>query len=104
MRIGIGRQDITPPIGIPHTLWGARSHDVADRIHQSLLATVLAIWGDAQPIVLVDLDLPYLTSAEAARLRQQIAVALSIPAANISLGWTHTHGTALWDADTRNGD
>ncbi len=38
-RIGIGRVEITPPVGIYARLWGSAVHDVAEGVHQPLLAT-----------------------------------------------------------------
>ena len=39
LRAGVGRADMTPPVGIAHVNWGARVHDRAEGIDMPLYAT-----------------------------------------------------------------
>lgn len=41
--VGVGRRDITPPVGIYARHWGAAAHDVAEGVHRPLCATAMAI-------------------------------------------------------------
>ena len=65
-RLGIGRCDITPPVGIYHRFWGAAEHDQATGVHRPLEATVVLIGpgpdagrsdrGDPGPFAIIALD------------------------------------------------
>ena len=52
LKVGVGRQDMTPPVGIPHTLWGARTRETADRIHIPLNATALCLDNDGTRVLI----------------------------------------------------
>ena len=41
--IGVGREDITPPVGIYARNWGAAKHDVAEGVHRPLTLTALTL-------------------------------------------------------------
>src|SRR5512134_1499243 len=41
VRIGLGRADITPPVGIYHRLWGAARHDRATGVHRPVTCEVM---------------------------------------------------------------
>ncbi|HTM53952.1 MAG TPA: hypothetical protein VL175_07980, partial [Pirellulales bacterium] len=41
--VGVGRADITPPVGMYHRMWGAAAHERSTGIHQPLTATALAL-------------------------------------------------------------
>ena len=41
--VGLGRSDVTPPLGIYHRFWGAASHDQAAGVHRPLTASVLLL-------------------------------------------------------------
>jgi len=55
-RIGVAREDITPPVGIYCRNWGAAKHDAAEGVHRPLTLTALTLQPDRQtkPLVLVD--------------------------------------------------
>ena len=40
---GVGRSDITPPIGIAHAGWGAAIHERAEGIHMPFHSTTLYV-------------------------------------------------------------
>ena len=56
LRVGVGRTDITPPVGIAHVNWGARVHDRAEGIDLDLWATAMIISDENTTAVLVDVD------------------------------------------------
>src|SRR5687767_10440034 len=41
LRFGLGRTDITPPVGIYHRLWGAARHDRATGVHRPITCEVM---------------------------------------------------------------
>ena len=57
--IGVGRADMTPPVGIYARSWGAAKHDVAAGIHRPLVATALSLQAakGEKPLVLLTIDL-----------------------------------------------
>ena len=57
-RIGIARDDITPPVGIYSRNWGAAKQDTADSIHRQLTLTALTIASSSggDPLVLIEAD------------------------------------------------
>ena len=57
-RIGVAREDITPPVGIYARSWGAAVHDVAEGIHRPMTVTALTLQernkrGKNPPLVLI---------------------------------------------------
>ena len=46
LRAGVGRIDITPPVGIAHGGWGAQVHQRAEGVDMPLLCTALVVSGD----------------------------------------------------------
>ncbi len=48
--VGLGRSDVTPPLGIYHRFWGAASHDQASGIHRPLTASVLLLGPLDDPV------------------------------------------------------
>ena len=103
-RAGVGRCDITPPIGIYHRMWGASLHDRATGVHRPLEATLLWLEPEApaigQPQIIMSLDHCILDAAEMMNIRQSIASATGVPYANIQVALSHTHGSG-WMSRTR---
>ena len=101
-RIGLAREDITPPVGIYSRNWGAALHDVADAIHRPLSLTALTLQtaNDAEPLVWVDADAGWWRGLSVARaFRARLFEALDIDSARILFGLTHTHAAVpLTDA------
>lgn len=103
LKVGVGREDMTPPVGIAHTLWGARTRETADRIHLPLNATALCIENDGTRVLIVDIDVTGLPTPVCDELRAAIHQATGIPIAHVSIGVTHTHSAPVWAAETTNG-
>ncbi|HUE71869.1 MAG TPA: neutral/alkaline non-lysosomal ceramidase N-terminal domain-containing protein [Pirellulaceae bacterium] len=104
-RFAIASGDITPPIGIYHRMWGAATHDRAEGIHQPLRAMVaiLAPLVDPQPRrILVSLDHCLLGVEEMERLTAQVSRAAQVPASELLVTFTHTHGAGLMSLDRAN--
>jgi hypothetical protein len=95
-KVGFARADITPPVGIYHRMWGAALHDRATGVHAPLTAT--AVWlesleGDARRLVL-GLDHCLLDGAEFRNIRDRASCAAAIPADDVLVSMSHTHGSA----------
>jgi hypothetical protein len=100
-RIGVAREDITPPAGIYARNWGAAAHEVADGVHRPLTATALALASDGPPLVLIALDLGWWKSPDDERhVREAVLRALGLDAARLMINMSHTHaGPALCRED-----
>lgn len=101
-RAGVARIDITPPVGIYHRMWGAATHDRATSVHRPLLAT--ALWlepsagGAAQLVIAIDHCV--IDSAEMTRLRDAVARTTGLPATQVHIALSHTHGSG-WMSRSR---
>ena len=62
-RIGLSRATITPPAGIYARMWGSAKHDIAEGVHQPMLASCLVLQSGArgEELVLITLA-PWLSS------------------------------------------
>ena len=92
--IGVARRDITPPIGIYNRNWGAAENDVALGIHRPLTMTALALKqsDDAQPLVLLSLDLGWWRTREDEwECRSAVLKALNVDESRVMVHFTHTH-------------
>jgi hypothetical protein len=90
---------MTPPIGIAHVNWGARTHERAEGIHRELWATVLLLEQGSTRAAIVDLDFLLIPSADCRRLREKVAAAADLPWQNVRLSFTHTHSGPPWSSD-----
>ncbi|MGZ8688394.1 MAG: neutral/alkaline non-lysosomal ceramidase N-terminal domain-containing protein [Gaiellaceae bacterium] len=96
MRAGVGRADITPPVGIPAGGWGNQLHEISEGNDLELWATVLFVEGaDGARAAIADIDLCLLDDAQAARARGVIAQAAGLPAERVAVGTTHNHSVPV---------
>src|SRR5580704_4795520 len=91
LHAGAGREDITPPIGIAHVNWGARTHDVAEGVHLPLWATVLVLKDERTTLAIADVALCVIGEKDADALRGVIAEAVSTTPDHVRLSISHTH-------------
>jgi hypothetical protein len=96
-RIGIAREDITPPVGIYSRNWGAAKHDTADSIHRPLTLTALTISsspGDP-PLVLIDADLGWWRPLDLFNgFQKRLLEELSLDSSHFIFALSHTHAAA----------
>ena len=88
---GIGRSDITPPIGIAHAGWGASTHECAEGIDMPLYCTALYMANGDTRALIIDLDLTGVTEPLDSQIRQAASEASGVPGDNIRISSTHTH-------------
>ena len=89
---GVGRCDITPPVGIAHGNWIAQVHERAEGIDLPLLCTALAASDGDEEIILAEWELLYPPEGEWLRqIRERITGLTGVPASHIRISSTHTH-------------
>lgn len=101
-RVGFGRIDITPPVGIYHRMWGAALHDRSTGVHKPLMATALwleSLDGKHHHLVL-GLDHCLLPKEEFDAIRASVGEQLAIKPENVFVSMSHTHGSA-WMSRSR---
>jgi len=92
LRIGAVRKDITPPL--PADLSGyIRRFGKASKIHDPLLANLLLIDNGINQLLLISLDILFLSSELSSRLRQAISEELNMDKKNILIAAIHTHSS-----------
>jgi hypothetical protein len=94
-RIGLARSVITPPDGIYARLWGSATHDIADGIHQPMLATCMVLQSDSTSteLVLITLDAIVLHQDEADRIRDAIVKRFGLQPQQLMIHPSHTHSS-----------
>ena len=100
MRAGVGRADVTPPVGIPVGGWGNQLHEISEGNDLALWATVLVVEDDRAEAnggraAIVDIDLCILDDAQAARARSIVAQAAGLPLERVAVGTTHNHSVPV---------
>jgi Neutral/alkaline non-lysosomal ceramidase, N-terminal len=96
MRAGVGRTDITPPVGIPAGGWGNQLHEISEGNDLELWATVLVVEGpDGARAAIVDIDLCVLDDSQATRARALVAQAADVPVEHVAVGTTHNHSVPV---------
>ena len=96
MRAGVGRADITPPVGIPAGGWGNQLHEISEGNDLELWATILVVESaEGRRAAIVDVDLCILDDAQAARARSTVARAAALDVESVAVGTTHNHSVPV---------
>ncbi len=97
LRFGLGRVEITPPVGIYHRMWGAARHDRAAGVHRPLQADVLLLAPiDRGPLLVrAHLDLVGLAVSQHEDMRQALAEAAGVPLERVVATYSHTHSAGF---------
>lgn len=93
--LGVGRADITPPVGIYARNWGSSKHDIAEGVHRPLFATAMA-FRDASatqpPLVLLSVDLSFWRSSTEERdIRDVVLERCALDSSQLILHQSHSH-------------
>ncbi len=96
-RIGVARGDMTPPAGMYSRAWGSSSHDIAEGVHQPLLATAVVFHDErtATELVLLAIDVMVLWDQEAKLIRTAILEHTGLQPHQLIVHPSHTHGMPL---------
>lgn len=93
MKIGFGKLDITPPIGI---LMGGHTEDKRSTgIHDPIFVRSMFIRDKCISIVFISVDVLFITNITAANVRKAISKRIKINKNNIFIFATHTHSGPL---------
>src|ERR1019366_745351 len=87
---GFATADITPPVGWRRA--GGYAEFISTGVHDPLLAKAIVLSQSNTTVVLVGNDLCSVPRELTDRARQQVSAKTGIPAANIVITVTHTHG------------
>lgn len=101
-RIGVARQDITPPLGIRAKNWGPADWERSEGAHRPFELTALAvIGGDERPRLLLAVDGTWWRRvADEQGVRGAILAGLGLAPDQLMLSLSHTHaGAVLCAAD-----
>ncbi len=102
LRFGLGRVDITPPVGIYQRMWGAATHDRASGIHRPLTAEVLQfkpLDGDDPGMVRAQIDLVGIDATRYAQWAQIVSEAANVPQDRVVITFAHTHAAGMMTPD-----
>ena len=88
---GIGRSDITPPVGIAHAGWGASTHECAEGVDMPLYCTALYVANGDTRALIIDFDLTGVREPLDSQIRQAASAASGVSGDNIRIASTHTH-------------
>jgi len=94
LHAGAARIEITPPNGLPMGGYFARA-EPAQGVHDPLFARALVLDDGSLRVAIVAADLPEVSPAFAAAVRERIHRELGIPAAHTLLAVSHTHSGPL---------
>jgi len=96
-RIGIAREDITPPVGIYSRNWGAAKNETADSIHRPLTLSVLtmATRSGGTPLVLIEADLGWWQSMDFfTQIQKRLLSEFALESSRLIFALSHTHSSA----------
>lgn len=122
--IGVGRRDISPPVGIFFRNWGAADHDKSEGLHRPLTVTVLSITPqktavaaaggaaggahDVDHLLLVAIDLGWFTTPQTEYvLRGPLLEKYGLDESQVLMCLGHSHATpsmAVGDKDRPGGE
>lgn len=94
LRVGVGRADVTPPLGTPLTGYPDPHHQRrAESVRDPLHATALVFEQNGQRAALISIDTCVIDDVYVERIRNGISEATDIPPAHIITCATHSHST-----------
>ncbi len=96
-RIGLARREITPPAGMYSRAWGSATHDIAEGVHQPLLATCVVFRSDSgtAELILLAVDVMIFFKTEADKLRGQRLDRLRLEPHQLIVHPSHTHSMPM---------
>ncbi len=106
-RFGIAVDDITPPVGIYHRMWGAAKHDRSEGVHRPLTATAMYFGPIGTSIdstsyqVLIAVDHCLLGVDEVNLILDRAADHTGVRRDRMTITFSHTHAAGLLNLDRK---
>lgn len=97
-QFSLAQDDITPPVGIYHRMWGAATQDQATGIHRPLTASVMcfrSLRGPQAEHIVIALDHVLLWANEMQTLLEQLANDSGLSQEQLTVTFSHTHAAGL---------
>ena len=91
LQAGVGRSDISPPVGVAHAGWGAQTHQRSEGNDMPSYATALVVSNGDLALAIVDIDILILNPDMDRAVREEIAERTGIPAEHQRVAYSHTH-------------
>ena len=91
MRIGMGRSDLTPRVGVELVGFGAYINRHSIGVRDRLWARAMALQLDGAPVVIVSCDLCVLYRETTEQVGALVEEATGVPAGRVAVHCTHTH-------------